>query len=63
MKRTVITLSFLITGLAFQVHANPFNGLSAGANAAYTNHYKFDFDGFVQANFQFEQIPRFTVVY
>jgi len=57
MKRTVIFLYFLVTGLSFQVQARTFQGLSAGANAAYTNYSKLDFEGFAQANFQFRRTP------
>jgi len=41
MKKTIILLYFLVTGSIFQVHAVPFKGLSAGANAAYTNYNQF----------------------
>ena len=58
MKRTVIfILCFFVTGLSFQVQARKYKGLSIGANVAYNNYNKLDFEGFAQVNFKFGSTP------
>ena len=57
MKQKTIIVCVLVIGLVFPTQARKYKGLSLGANAGYTNYDKFDFEGFVQANFQFGQTP------
>jgi hypothetical protein len=57
MKRKFIIFCFIVTGLAFQMQARNYKGMSLGANAAYNNYERFDFEGFAQANFKFGRIP------
>ena len=57
MKRTVIIIFFLVTGLAFQIQARHYKGFSIGANAAGNNYKKLDFEGFAQVNFLFGHVP------